>query len=255
MGTIKVAECRVKRDANLTRRCPASHVHFGITGKMVNQVLNNGENTASAQRPRGRPPKEREPRRRKIIAAAAELFTAQGYSETTLEAVARSVSMNKRTIYELVGDKEQLFREVCYDFSTIDELSFNDSIDETSLRNSLIALGKRVIGHGTSDRIIGLERAVIAEARKFPELMDEVVAGNFIEGNQRVAECLRHLQRLKLMPERDVSLSSDLFFDVVVGQLVTKHLLGRHVPPDDSYVAMRVDLFLRCYEMLPLPEG
>lgn len=206
-------------------------------------------------RSRGRPPKEREPRRRRIVAAAADLFIAQGYSDTTLESVARSVGMNKRAIYELVGDKEQLFRAVCLDFSTINELEFSDTIDETSLRNSLIALGKRVIAHGLSDRTVGLERAVIAESHKFPELIAEIVSADFGEGNKRVAQCLLHLQKLDLMPARDVSLSSDLFFDIVVGQFVTKRILGHRSDPSDDYIAMRVDLFMHCYELLPAPAA
>lgn len=207
------------------------------------------------QRSRGRPPKEREPRRRRIIAAAADLFIAQGYSETTLEAVAKNVGMNKRAIYELVGDKEQLFRAVCLDMSTIDELSFSDTIDKTNLRGSLFALGKRVIAHGLSDRIVGMERAVIAESRKFPELIEEIVSSDFREGNKRVAQCLEHLQKLGLLERRDLTLSSELFFDIVVGQFVTKRILGHRSNPDDDYIALRVDLFLNCYGYLPAPPS
>src|SRR5690606_33673208 len=103
---------------------------------------------------------------------------------------------NKRTIYELIGDKEELFREVCrHSYSTLIEIDFRSAIDDRSLRTSLTALGERLIEHALSDRTISLERMLIAEARRFPELIEEIVKTGHLEGNQKISEYLTELQR------------------------------------------------------------
>jgi AcrR family transcriptional regulator len=212
--------------------------------------------TATARRGRGRPPKKREPRRRRIIDAATELFIANGFSETTLETVARNAGVNKRTIYELVGDKEQLFREVCRQTSTIGEVSFNDTIDEASLRNSLMAFGKRLLELSLSDHTQALERTVIAESRRFPELIEEIVTSNYLEANREVSAYLERLQSLGMFSLDPGRNSSELFFDLIVGQLALRKFLG-HSPydPGPEYLADRVDLFIKCHSTADEPGG
>jgi AcrR family transcriptional regulator len=48
----------------------------------------------------------------RIIAAAAELFVADGYVATTLEAVARRAQVGARTVYVRFGTKAALFKRV-----------------------------------------------------------------------------------------------------------------------------------------------
>lgn len=48
----------------------------------------------------------------RIIAAAAELFLADGYQATTLEAVARHAQVGARTVYLRFGTKAALFKRV-----------------------------------------------------------------------------------------------------------------------------------------------
>ena len=47
-----------------------------------------------------------------IVAAAARVFRAQGYAQTTLEDVAREVGINRATLYYYVADKGELLVEV-----------------------------------------------------------------------------------------------------------------------------------------------
>jgi TetR/AcrR family transcriptional regulator, mexJK operon transcriptional repressor len=206
--------------------------------------------TETAKRGRGRPPKKREPRRRRILEVARELFISCGYSEATLEAIAKNAGVNKRTIYELVGDKEQLFREVCRENSTIGELNFSDTIDPTSLRNSLIAFGRRLLELSLADSTQALERTVISEARRFPELIEEIVTSNYLEANREVSTYLDRLQGLGMIRLDPKQNPSELFFDLIVGQLALRKFLGhRSVDPGRAYLADRVDLFLCYFEM------
>lgn len=51
-------------------------------------------------------------RRAEIIAAAAEVFRANGYRGTALSQVAEILSMDRASLYYYVGSKEELFHEI-----------------------------------------------------------------------------------------------------------------------------------------------
>ncbi len=66
------------------------------------------------------PARERQARetRRAILAAATELFVAQGYSRTSVAAVARRAGVTAQTVYNAVGTKPELLR-AAYDVTLI----------------------------------------------------------------------------------------------------------------------------------------
>lgn len=54
----------------------------------------------------------RDLRRRQVLAVATELFVERGFVSTSMDELARRVGVSKPVIYDLVGSKEGLFREV-----------------------------------------------------------------------------------------------------------------------------------------------
>lgn len=54
----------------------------------------------------------RDLRRRQVLAEAFELFVERGYPGASMDELARRVGVTKPVIYDLVGSKEQLFRDV-----------------------------------------------------------------------------------------------------------------------------------------------
>lgn len=54
----------------------------------------------------------RDKRRRAMLLAASELFTALGFEMANMQAIAASAGVTKATLYAYFGDKEQLFRAV-----------------------------------------------------------------------------------------------------------------------------------------------
>ena len=210
--------------------------------------LSNDSAASSRTRRRGRPPKDTEPRRRKIIEAAGDLFVMQGYLETTIDAIARRSGLNKRTIYDLVGDKEQLFREVCHHVAIAGELELDDALDEAGLHPSLMNLAQRLMDNSLSERTIALEKTVIAESRRFPELVEEIVAVSFREANTKVADFLGKLEQRGWITIDDGIASSELFFDIIVGQLVHRKALGQsRFELSEDYLDQRVGFFIDCH--------
>src|ERR1044072_7704507 len=63
----------------------------------------------------GRPSREASEQLRELILdAATELFLAQGFGATTIDAVAQRVRMSKRTFYDRFPDKAALFAAVVH---------------------------------------------------------------------------------------------------------------------------------------------
>src|ERR1700743_3321586 len=66
---------------------------------------------AKTLRPNGRPTKERaEQRHAALLDQALEMFLDRGFELTTIDAIAESLNMTKRTIYNRYADKRALFR-------------------------------------------------------------------------------------------------------------------------------------------------
>ena len=50
--------------------------------------------------------------RRAILAAALELFTANGYTATTIQAIAEDAGVAVQTVYAVFGNKRELLRQL-----------------------------------------------------------------------------------------------------------------------------------------------
>lgn len=110
-------------------------------------------------------------RRDEILAAAADLFLAEGYGAASMNRLIERTGGSKSTVYALFGNKERLFAAVVE--SIVDETEDFISaaeIESLSLRDGLVAIGERLIETATSARHIALSRLVIAESPWFPEV-------------------------------------------------------------------------------------
>jgi AcrR family transcriptional regulator len=87
--------------------------------------------------------RQAEETRRRILAAAGELFTSRGYAVTTLEAVAEVAEVSSKTIAAVFGSKRALLAEVINPeaFSTPVKLLIEElrATEDPSRRLSLVA--------------------------------------------------------------------------------------------------------------------
>jgi AcrR family transcriptional regulator len=198
---------------------------------------------------RGRPPLDPHARRERILTVATRLFTANGYQETTVEAVGRAAGVTKRTIYELVGDKADLFRAVCeHCHANIGEFRLDLPVSGKSLHANLVELARELINHALADETIAIERTVIAERMRFPDLMDDVNAALRKSLNPKIAIVFEKLANLGMISVVDSFAASEIFFDLVVGNLGFRKVLGFDEPvPSDAETAERISIFIDGY--------
>lgn len=118
---------------------------------------------SDGQRKRGRPSgEEREQRRDEILDAAVGLFLEHGYGGVSLDRLASTAKVTKRTIYAYVGDKPEVFAAVVARLSS--------EVMPADRPGKLRELAARLVMTLHSDEAIALHRIVIAESRQFPEL-------------------------------------------------------------------------------------
>ncbi|MEN0002661.1 MAG: TetR/AcrR family transcriptional regulator [Bacteroidota bacterium] len=53
-------------------------------------------------------------KRQEILEAAAQLFRDKGYSATSMRDLAKAVSLKASSLYNHIGGKEEILREICY---------------------------------------------------------------------------------------------------------------------------------------------
>lgn len=116
---------------------------------------------------------------RHILDTATRLFIEQGYAATSIEQVALAAGSSKATIYRRYSCKEDLFASVSEDMVTVilekaaaAERSGSDVSDPLAvLREACRAL----LDLAAEPDVIAVYRVLIAEAPRFPSLVDRVV--------------------------------------------------------------------------------
>jgi TetR/AcrR family transcriptional regulator, regulator of autoinduction and epiphytic fitness len=108
-------------------------------------------------------------KRAAIVAAATELFAANGYDSTSLARIAVAADVSTATLFKQFPTKADLFEAIVRDFwgRGASEAPVLDPADPGS---GLTALGRQYSDLLLRPGMAGLHRMVIAEAPRFPEL-------------------------------------------------------------------------------------
>jgi TetR/AcrR family transcriptional regulator, mexJK operon transcriptional repressor len=125
--------------------------------------------------------------RGRILEVATELFLAQGYESTTIEAVAARAGISKRTFYHRFDDKPMLFAAVVHQIiEQIRPPAGVPLIEGATLHDVLRRLAGMILHAALLPQALALHRLVIAESARFPELVRAVNG----EGSAREATTL-----------------------------------------------------------------
>ncbi len=148
-----------------------------------------------------------------ILATATEMFLAQGYGATSIEAIAQRLGMSKRTFYARYKDKADLFTAVVRHI--VDKLKPPDMahlFEGGSLEEILLRVGQLALDAATSPSALALQSLVLAESGRFPELA-AIATG---EGTrQQAVDALAKLLADKLPPE-EADFAAQQFLQMVI---------------------------------------
>jgi TetR/AcrR family transcriptional regulator, mexJK operon transcriptional repressor len=195
-----------------------------------------------------------QPRRERILTAAAKVFAERGYAAASTARIATAAGASKETIYSYFGDKAGLLREtLAWLIAAPDTLVGVPPVDSDTtpaqFQDMLQVAAATLVSDLMQPAYLGLARVVVAETPREPGLADifrSAVAGRALSG---VAQVLSAGQRHGLVdPSLDVQMAARAF----VGPLLTYVLLDGLLrpadqirPPDPPTVRRQVALFGR----------
>jgi TetR/AcrR family transcriptional regulator, mexJK operon transcriptional repressor len=187
--------------------------------------------------------------RQRILEVATELFLAEGYGSTTIEAVAVRAGISKRTFYHRFDDKSALFAAVVHEIiEQIRPPAGVPLIEGATLRDVLRRLAGMIVHAALSPQAIALHRLVMAESARFPELVRAVHGdGSAREATTLIGGLLAHEPRDSTLSAEKRAFAAEQFISMVV-TLPQRRAMGYGTPMTaaelDVWADKTVDLFL-----------
>lgn len=195
----------------------------------------------------GRPTREQaRQRQEELLEGALDMFLEHGFEQTTMEQIATSIGMSKRTVYAHYGDKEALYRaavERAIERYRVPREAL-DAVATDDLVETLRAVGRLRVANVSNPVSIKLQRALSAQGHRFPDFFNAA----FERGVGPTIEFLRelfarHADQVQVTePER----AAGAFLSVVVGSAARIIISGNPLSQDEieARIDFGVDLFL-----------
>jgi TetR/AcrR family transcriptional regulator, mexJK operon transcriptional repressor len=246
-------------DREVTPRRAQAIPVAGIIVRVVTRIRAGNKDTVKhvkVVRKGGRPPRADALKlRERILQVATELFLAEGYGSTSIEAVAARAGVSKRTFYDRFNDKAALFAAVVhYIIEHIRPPASVPLLAGASLPEILQRLAGLILKAALSPQALALHRLVTGESSRFPELAYAVeTEGRQSEATDLIAGLLEREQRNPKIGVADRRFAADQFIYMVV-TLPQRRALGFGTPMTaadlDAWAQKVVRLFLDGYKGL-----
>jgi TetR/AcrR family transcriptional repressor of mexJK operon len=193
-------------------------------------------------------------KRAAIARAALEVFVREGYARTSVDAIAASAGVSKRTIYDYYGDKKQLFLSTIRETQQSQAEAFGQLLARTmgrvdDIETALTALGREfAIAIARSPERAAVMRLIIAEAAHFPILLERTPTSGATQ--RALADRLAELGEQGLLDVPDPMEAAEFFGLLVTGRVHYRSWYGA-VQLDDAQIAQLaaggVRIFLQAY--------
>ena len=183
-----------------------------------------------------------------ILERATVAFLAHGYAATTIEAIARTCGVAKRTIYARWEGKPALFRAVLEQLLARWLSSAGNWAEADKVEAALRIAAERILAVALTPEAIALHRLLVAESPRFPELPNLMRAAGVAEGTRRIAALLDRAVAEGVLPAQDTRYAAEQFMHLVLTG-PQHRALGLAPAFDEEQVRawgeQAVDLFLR----------
>jgi AcrR family transcriptional regulator len=183
--------------------------------------------------------------------AARELFLKDGFSATSMDAVAKRAAVSKATVYAHFSSKEELFAAMidveCR--RTWPELStpyFGQTDPIEKIREIALRYVRFIVGAYP----VSLLRTVAAEASRTPELGRVFYESAPGLGRQRFAELLQIANARGVLAVPEPLHAADTFLAMLRGDIQLRCLVGMPLPSDEAIAAHAEECakrFIRAY--------
>ncbi|MEL6062070.1 MULTISPECIES: TetR/AcrR family transcriptional regulator C-terminal domain-containing protein [unclassified Methylobacterium] len=180
----------------------------------------------------GRPPRGSEGEATlRILAAAKPIFLKEGYELASIDAIAGSAGISKKTIYARFASKEDLFEAVIVRFieenvPAVEQAAAQDGpVGERLHRIALAMLEVALTGDG-----IAVRRIIIAEAVRFPEFARLLHDFGVARVAPLIERCLEEGNASGEIAVENVTHAREMFVSLTLRGFIDKAELGLERP-------------------------
>lgn len=182
-----------------------------------------------------RPRRDSEQKSKAIMKAAAELFLRDGYSNTSMDAVALAAGVSKRTVYGHFGCKEDLFaeiiREMCLD--VLPPGLGHAAEDPADSEERLVRIGTAFLSAIYSEKQIRLFRTIVSESRVYPEIGRMMYEGPVRASQIGLQVCLEQMVRAGTLDLEDTRFAAVLLMGMLKTDIHMRLLFNQDIGPGE----------------------
>jgi TetR/AcrR family transcriptional repressor of mexJK operon len=228
----------------------AIHDDRGVKGWVVRRTTGRPPREKKDPTKGGRPTEaEAAQRTARILEISTKLFIDHGYTATTLDEIARSAGVAKKTLYTHYGGKTKIFSAVIRHHvarSGISDLGL--TLDKGSAKKTLKAAAERLLQLIVAQESVDLRRLLIAESRRFPELIQGILGATYANISGIVATLLEESNTIGILRVSNAHTAAKHFMDLTTGRAYLYSAAGlRNAIPTSTELDEKVAMFIKYY--------
>jgi TetR/AcrR family transcriptional repressor of mexJK operon len=177
-------------------------------------------------------------RMQQLVIAAEQTFLDKGYHAATMSDVAAAAGMSKKTVYQLIESKEQLFGMLLA--YREESLTFPVPRPEWTARQTLIQHMLCLARFLLSPQQISILRLIMGEYTHSPDLGRVFHQTRVKRAKHRLETCLLKVPLFDGMKAAELREISALLFGMALGEFQIGVLLGFRAPPSKTVLEQRV---------------
>lgn len=190
-----------------------------------------------------------------ILAAARAVFLKQGYAGTSMDSIAAAAGVSKVTIYKHFFSKERLFAEIVRDRTAGLVSSLGETTAGLGLEETLCDFSSRILVDALNAESLCLNRIMIGESWRFPELAEAVHHAGREQLLDTVSAFLQRRMRQGELLETDPQVAAEDFIGLIFGSRYVGALLGFHPPVSASEASRMSERATRAFLTLYTPAS
>ncbi|HDU8660290.1 TPA: TetR/AcrR family transcriptional regulator [Serratia liquefaciens] len=206
-------------------------------------------------RSRGRPSAPEGELRAAAVEATLALLLTQGYTATTVDAVAKRAGMAKKTLYRFAENRDALVTQAIASWTDAFAPVFEQDAQRATELPTLLSQGLQAIARQVlSEQAVGMFRLLQSEFPGREDLLAAYQRNGIERGRTIVADWLQRQQRRGWLRELDCVQTSDLLLAMVIAEPLRQMALGL-LPPGsdiDTRIAAALALVLPALLRAPL---
>jgi AcrR family transcriptional regulator len=194
----------------------------------------------------------------KILDVATALFLSRGFGATSIEAVASRARISKRTFYHRFQDKAELYRAVVRRLLQRWLPEFEAVFEAPAPLDILLTRSaRRMLAVALSPEALALRRLLLAEAERFPELVEIAIEQGATRAIERITTLLEDERQAGRIALDDCRFAATQFQEMVLS-IPLRRAMGFGAPLSedewDVWATKCVDLFIEgCRAPRPVP--